>query len=374
MTKIDLIFWRKVTNADFFNVERGQQVGPRTGGGQLYFSISFGSHLAHAELGAFLGIRPPDVVRTTRPAKTIDVHALASPKVVAPLEFRPRYRPPQRGDRYYIARQNRRRANGERHPAWMPDSGFPSAPADISGKNDPSIPDLSQLKILVLRASDGSYHATFVNTRRHPPALPGYAEILFRPNALCPADGIVHAGDNAVSLSTWRFAIAGSRTWSREGLPTTPDIEDAVDSASRAAGARASGQGFRSSWPERRAIEQRAMDVVTDHLKDDDWSVRDVSSDHSYDLHCKKPGQVLRIEVKGTTGDGSAVLLTRNEVMVAREEHPQTALAIVSEIELDTSGDAPLATGGSLRMISPWQPDTAGDLHPIGFRYLLHPE
>ena len=173
------IFWRAVTKADFFNVERGTEAGPTSGGGQLYFSISFGSHMDHATLGAFLGVDPPELIATTRPSALIDAAVLDEPDVVAPLEFRARYRPPQPDDRYYIARQNRRRPNGERHPAWMPESGFPAAPAYITGPDDPAVPDLSLLKICVARDDEAGYHATFVNWTARPAALPVSVDVLF---------------------------------------------------------------------------------------------------------------------------------------------------------------------------------------------------
>ena len=52
MADITHAFWRAVTNADFFNVERDQASGPTSGGGQLYFSISFGGDLDHADSGS----------------------------------------------------------------------------------------------------------------------------------------------------------------------------------------------------------------------------------------------------------------------------------------------------------------------------------
>ena len=380
MPLVNEIFWRQVTNADFFNIERARGQGPSTGGGQLWVSISFGAHLDHAAFGAFLGIEPPEAVTSTRPRRTIQVHALHAPDAVGPLEFGAHYRPGSQGDdRYYIARQNRRRPRGERHPAWMPDSGFPHAPEEIDDKDHPSIPDLSQLKILVLRAEDGSYHASFVNTRKRPSGLPDAVDVLFRPNPTCPPDGLIQLEADAVSLEQWRTSLDSTRVWSRDGLVSAPEIEDAIDATSQAAGGRVSGQGrtagqgFRQSWPERAAIERRAMDVATSHFEELDWKVRDVSANHSYDLRCTKRRDVLHVEVKGTTGDGSAVLLTPNEVTAAGEHHPNTALVVVSEVVLDLTGEVPQATGGTIRVIQPWHPDSAGDLHPIGFRYLLHP-
>jgi hypothetical protein len=371
MPSVSQVFWRAVTNSDYFNVERGPGTGPSSGGGQLYFSISFGDHLDHAALGTLLGVDPPESIATTRPSATIDVAVLDDPDVIAPLEFRARYRPPRLDDRYYIARQNRRRPTGERHPAWMPDRGFPAAPADITGPNDPAIPDLSLLKICVLRDNDGGYHAAFVNSALMPMELPASVDVLFTTNADCPPNGLLLLPGGTSDLEDWRTALHQIDGMSREGLPTAPELEDAVDGVARRAGARASGQGFRESYDERRAIELHAMGVAIAQLRADGWTVTDVSTTHSYDLHCRRGNEVLRTEVKGTTGDGSAVLLTPREVEVARESHPETALVVVSAITLEMDGDDFEATGGDITLISPWSPDESGELIPVGFRYVL---
>ena len=370
MSHVVEVFWRAVTKADFFNVERGTESGPTTGGGQLYFSVSFGPHMDHSALGAFLGVDPPDAIATTRPSASIDAAVLDEPSVVAPIEFRARYRPPQPDDRYYIARQNRRRPNGERHPAWTPERGFPAAPADITGPDDPAVPDLSLLKIVVLRDDEGGYHATFANSASRPGTLPPSVDVLFTPNADCPPNGLIALEGRTTDLDDWRSALRDSEATSREGLPTAPELEDAVDAVARGAGSRASGQGFRESFEERRAIELHAMAMATEHLELAGWTVEDVSTTRSYDLHCKRAGEVLRCEVKGTTGDGSAVLLTPGEVALAREKRPETALLIVSNVTLEER-DEIVVTGGEIKLISPWDPDAVGELVPLGFRYVL---
>ena len=53
------------------------------------------------------------------------------------------------------------------------------------------------------------------------------------------------------------------------------------------------------------------MAVATVHLELDGWTVDDVSTTRPYDLHCRRGSEVLRTEVKGTTGDGSAVVVIR---------------------------------------------------------------
>lgn len=73
-----------------------------------------------------------------------------------------------------------------------------------------------------------------------------------------------------------------------------------------------------------------------------------------------------RVEVKGTTGGASIVILTRNEVLAARANPEAATLAIVHGIVLDR-GHAK-ATGGVLKLISPRQPDDSA-LSAIVYRY-----
>lgn len=373
MPNVAQVFWRAVTNADYFEVERAPTAGPKGGGGGTYFSIEFGRSLDPAALGAFLGVDPPDAIATGRPVKKIDAAVLSDPKIVAPLEFAPRYRQRKgRGrDRYRIARQNRRKRRGERHPAWMPERGFPAASESIAGRNDPAIPDLSLLKICVLLADDGTYHATFVNRSNRPAVLPVSVDILFTPNADCPPNGVIDLRGDSSSLDDWRATLGETDTTSRDGMPTAPEIEDIVDSIARGAGARGSGQGYRESFEERRAIELHAMALAKEQLEADRWSVEDVSTSRSYDLHCERDSEVLRVEVKGTTGDGSAVLLTPNEVAIARDYYPEIALIIVSGVALQPHDDEIVASGGVLTLLSPWGIDSDGDLIPLGYKYLL---
>jgi hypothetical protein len=78
----------------------------------------------------------------------------------------------------------------------------------------------------------------------------------------------------------------------------------------------------------------------------------------------------LRVEVKGTTSAGHAVLLTRNEVANAKAQHPNVALVVVSHIRVDRTAVPPTASGGQLRVDDPWSlVETA--LEPLAFSYEL---
>lgn len=122
---------------------------------------------------------------------------------------------------------------------------------------------------------------------------------------------------------------------------------------------------FRASAEERRAIETRAVEVTSAHLRGIGYRVRDVGATESYDLHALHRGEVLKVEVKGTVGDGSEVILTRNEVQLHRS-FPNSMLAVVSTINLDR--ETLVASGGTLRTFHPWSPEN-DLLTPLAFSY-----
>ena len=125
-------------------------------------------------------------------------------------------------------------------------------------------------------------------------------------------------------------------------------------------------QGQRLTAAERRAIELRAMDVVHDHLSNVWSKVEDVSATESCDFICHSNGNKLFVEVKGTTGTGEKVIVTRNEVALARAKSPNMLLAVVSDIELTRTSDPPVGRGGNLVLVEPWK-IRQGDLEPLAF-------
>lgn len=150
-----------------------------------------------------------------------------------------------------------------------------------------------------------------------------------------------------------------------------PEVVDAEVEAERAAGRRRGG--LRLSAAERQAIERRAVDVATEHLRSEGYRVRDVGATESYDLEARRAEERLYVEVKGTTTtwtDESEIVVTKNEVDLHLKRYPDNALMIVSRIALDRTGPEPTASGGDLRVIRPWQVRVP-NLTPIAYRYLV---
>lgn len=153
-------------------------------------------------------------------------------------------------------------------------------------------------------------------------------------------DGVtVRARDKEVK--TIRFKL---------GFSKAADVLDAFEPSSDPHEPSASGQGTGLSTEEKKAVELHAMRMAQAHLEAQGFTVIDVSNDRrSYDLHASQAGEELAVEVKGTTGDGEAVIMTGNEVRVLRVRHPHTSLIVVSRIHLDRSEDSAVASGGALQ-------------------------
>jgi hypothetical protein len=73
----------------------------------------------------------------------------------------------------------------------------------------------------------------------------------------------------------------------------------------------ASGFG---SYESNREIERAAVDYVSHWYTSQGWIVRSVEADKcGYDLHCTRSRSQLHVEVKGTSGNGEAIILTAGE-------------------------------------------------------------
>lgn len=126
--------------------------------------------------------------------------------------------------------------------------------------------------------------------------------------------------------------------------------------------------GYIADAKVRRAIEMRAVDMATEHYSPE-FDVEDVGASRAYDLHLvhRTTGAERRVEVKGSTGNASAVELTHGEVANAREFQP-TDLFVVSGIEWERDGDRVRAWGGAARICREWEP-LESSLTAIRFRH-----
>jgi Family of unknown function (DUF6416)/Domain of unknown function (DUF3883) len=174
----------------------------------------------------------------------------------------------------------------------------------------------------------------------------------------------------AISLFPRLRAAVGQAEMRSARVTRFSPVEQAEDAVAAAAGKtarRGRGQGFQVDQAAKVAVEAYAMNAATGFYSQT-WNVEDVHGRESYDLRCHRGDQELRVEVKGTTTDGTEVILTPNEVGHARS-YPHTALFILSNISLEKAHDGTVqAAGGKRHVLDPWHIDD-GTLTPIAFRY-----
>jgi hypothetical protein len=139
-------------------------------------------------------------------------------------------------------------------------------------------------------------------------------------------------------------------------------MEAVIDAAGKLA-RRGGGQGVQLDQDVKVAVEAHAMNTATEFYRED-WDVEDVHGTESYDLICRRQGEMKHIEVKGTTMDGPEVILTPNVVRHARE-YLYTALFILSNITIERADDGTVtATGGTGISLIPG-PSTTGRSRPL---------
>jgi hypothetical protein len=132
---------------------------------------------------------------------------------------------------------------------------------------------------------------------------------------------------------------------------------------------RGRGQGLLVSQAVRKAVEEHAVAWAVRHYRAQGWAVEDVGEREAYDLRCARGPDELHIEVKGTTGLGETIILTRNEVLHALEWYPNVDLFVVTEIGIEgRESDHPTASGGVGHVYRKWRP-AEGDLTPLGYDY-----
>jgi hypothetical protein len=110
------------------------------------------------------------------------------------------------------------------------------------------------------------------------------------------------------------------------------------------------------------------------------WQVEHVSVASPSDLRRTRPGgQVLRVEIMGTTGDGSKVLLNAGEARHVGGKAPDVALFIRVASNLAHGPEHALeATGGQETTYEPWMLDDEnlaplGDVHSPPGRSPIYP-
>ena len=118
------------------------------------------------------------------------------------------------------------------------------------------------------------------------------------------------------------------------------------------------GQGIILSGTERKAVENRAMEVTRQHLISLGYKMKDTSKNNSFDYLAFNDNEEIKVEVKGTTCNiVDSIRMTHNEVELHKREKGMTALAIVSSIKFMKRGENARCEGGTLEFLPAWEID-----------------
>ncbi|WP_352591878.1 DUF3578 domain-containing protein [Mesorhizobium sp. M0028] len=190
----------------------------------------------------------------------------------------------------------------------------------------------------------------------------------FYPNARLPADDVLFAdamrfmGPLAKLYEAQEAGIAPGSI-SAEMLGLYDDLEKLASPVKD----RPKGQG-RMSAAMRKLVELHAMTIAERWLKAEGFEYKNVAATDSCDFRARRGAEDWVIEVKGTTGGLTSVLLTRNELALHRTSHPRNALLVVHGIRLLEGETSP--KGGELVVFSPWLVE-ADRLSALTFEYRL---
>ncbi len=113
------------------------------------------------------------------------------------------------------------------------------------------------------------------------------------------------------------------------------------------------------------------MAVAKEWLEQEGFTVFDRSATASFDFEAIRRNEVIKVEVKGTTGEAcDEFIMTRNEVELHKAECGSTALLLVSGIKLVRSSEGCSATGGLCKGTIGW--DIGGcHIEPMAYRVRL---
>lgn len=126
------------------------------------------------------------------------------------------------------------------------------------------------------------------------------------------------------------------------------------------------GVSYQDDPEKRKCTESYAVEVAISHYQSLGFSVQEKGK--PYDLLCTNGDKIVHVEVKGTSGLADKVILTRNEVLDARDNNWKSDLFIVRNICLVYMEKNWVASGGDALIFDEWEPDEK-HLLPIQFEY-----
>jgi hypothetical protein len=334
---ISSVWWRRITPNDLFNIEKPLPPGPK---GQLHLDVP-----NVPALHEFFGIQHDENNENWKPIE-INLAVFKDTSVVRKLTFRPR----PKNNRFDIQRQNINSDSSERHPAWTSAYGWPPIHGQIdSTQSAAEFLDRNPLIIVILKCDDQNYYADFLSVAAGSSENLGELNEIFHGKSTGSLVGI-SSKSSTVLNSLFSFDLVSGIDSKSDGT-----TKSKLNSKRKVKPRQLSNsQGFGLTPQLRRAVEKHAVSIAMQYFQNCGWlNIQDVGDFASYDLTMVRDGIVHIVEVKGTTGAGGNIFLTKNEVAVHKEFFPRNALVVVSKINI-VSSDPPILEGGDLNVIQPW--------------------
>lgn len=125
--------------------------------------------------------------------------------------------------------------------------------------------------------------------------------------------------------------------------------------------------GFQPNAKIRKAVEHHAMQRAEAEFRHRGYNVKDVSKHKPFDLLCTRANEKKYVEVKGTQGSGSEIVLTAGEVKFIQNNTVSCVLCVVQHIRV-AGKKQPKAEGGSLNITQPFDLGS-GSLEPLAFKF-----
>jgi hypothetical protein len=158
-----------------------------------------------------------------------------------------------------------------------------------------------------------------------------------------------HSGHVAQWVGEMEGVIDRIERYKRSSSPSSSEEED------REAVTTSYGQGLSPDPKHRAFVEKTAMDHAKRHFESRGYMVTDVSKKDPFDLECQKDGENIQVEVKGTSGDGTRVILTEREFRHVPPSGWEKALYVLPQItELEGGG----VITGEQQIIIPFNPQS----------------
>jgi hypothetical protein len=115
------------------------------------------------------------------------------------------------------------------------------------------------------------------------------------------------------------------------------------------------GQGLIRNARFKAEVERRSMHVAEEWLKNHGYELENKSMFESFDFEARRDGEIIKIEVKGTTNmEPNQFFMTKNEVDLHQKESGKTGIIFVYSIQIEEKDGQYFGSAGTPDAIIGW--------------------